>query len=817
MMKQICLRREKIRVKNKIELLAPVGTMESLHAAIENGADAVYLGGTLFNARASATNFNNEELKEAVNIAHLKGVKVYVTCNILVDQSEMEEVLDYIKYLYEIDVDAIIVQDLGLLNLVRKLFPDFPVHASTQMTINNEYGVKHLEEEGISRVVLARETPLDEITRISNKSDMELEGFVHGALCVSYSGQCLMSSLIGGRSGNRGTCAQPCRMPYSIVDENGKLVKDWDKKYVLSPKDLNTIDHLPEIINAGISSLKIEGRLKKPEYVATIVKNYRTSLDQGSGAISKSDKKDITQMFNRGFTKGVGLGDFGKDLISYEKPGNQGILLGTVNRADKYKVYVDLKEDVNEGDIIEFELASGELKGMRMPFDAKAESIVAIEKPGYILPNTLVYKKLDLALIEKAKASYQEEKREYPIDMEINIQIGESPKLILMYRNNVIISTVEDKVQKGEKISLTEEKVIAQLSKLGDTNYYINNVNINLEDGAYLPMSILNVLRRKAVEELDSKVGNFNQRQIVETGQFNANKNNVLKFNKEKSKLNKKLSIKVDNISQFHQLDLNKLDRIYLGFYEGLELIANNLKEKGKEVYIWTDKILYNKDLERLYEIIKPIENIIDGISVSNIGSLKYFKDKFKVKIHGDIGLNVFNSYTAEYLHSLGLDSITLSPELNLGQIKSITENTNIHIESIVYGYLASMTTKTCPMALVKGCSNDDECTTCNFNKGYGLKDRMDATFYMERKQGFTTIYNSVPLMVLDNLDSIFKSGVETSRLDFTRETKNITSLQLAFYDYINGIIDELTMKDFVEKFRFDNKITNGHYFRGVM
>jgi putative protease len=216
-------------------------------------------------------------------------------------------------------------------------------------------------------------------------------------------------------------------------------------------------------------------------------------------------------------------------------------------------------------------------------------------------------------------------------------------------------------------------------------------------------------------------------------------------------------------------------------------------------------------------EMIKPIEHIIDGISVNNIGSLKYFKDKFKVKIHGDIGLNVFNSYAAEYLYSLGVDSITLSPELNMGQIKSITDNTNIQIETIVYGYLPSMITKTCPMALVKGCTNDKGCTTCNFNKGYGLKDRMDATFYMERKQGFTTIYNSVPLMVLDNLDSIYKAGVGLTRLDFTKEIKNVSKLQGAFYDYANGLLDELAMKDFVEKFRFDNKITNGHYFRGVM
>ena len=817
MKKLICLRREKNRVKNKIELLAPVGSMESLHAAIENGADAVYLGGRLFNARAGATNFDNEELKEAVKIAHLKGVRVYVTANILVDQGEMKDILDYIKYLYEIDVDAIIVQDLGLLRLVRKLFPLLEVHASTQMTINNEYGVKLLENEGVSRVVLARETSIDEIKRIKVNTNIDLEGFIHGALCVSYSGQCLMSSLIGGRSGNRGTCAQPCRMAYSIVDHNGKLVKDWDKKYVLSPKDLNTIHNIPEIIQAGISSLKIEGRLKKPEYVATVVKSYRKALDDGINSITNEDIRDIAQMFNRGFTKGLGLGDFGKNFISYERPGNQGIVLGQVVRADKYKVYVDLKEDVKEGDIIEFELVNGDSKGIKMPFDAKAGTNVSIEKPGYILVNTIVYKKTDTSLIEKAKASYTEETIEYPIDMEIDIHIGQSPRLILMYKNHVIISSVEDIVEKGERISLTEEKVIAQLSKLGDTNYYINNVSINLEAGSYLPMSILNVLRRKAIEELDKRLKNFNERIALDENDYNKTKQDIFKFDKVKKEKTKKLSIKVDNINQLNSLDLNKLNRIYLGFYEDIEAISSKLKEKGMEVYIWTDKILYEEDLIKLNRIIKPVETIVDGISLSNLGSLMYFKEHFNLKLHGDIGLNVFNSHTAEFLYSLGLDSITLSPELNLNQIKEITENTNINIESIVYGYLASMTTKTCPMALVKGCKDDKECTTCNFNKGYGLKDRMDAVFYMERKQGFTTIYNSVPLMVLDNLNSVYKSGVETARLDFTRETEDIKSIQIAYYDYINGLIDDSEVREFVEKFRFNNKITNGHYFRGVL
>ena len=277
------------KVNYNTELLAPAGSMESLYAAVENGANAVYLGGKLFNARQNASNFGYEEIKEAIAYAHLNRVKVYVAINILIDDREMDKALDYIKFLYEEDIDAIIVQDLGLAKLVRELFPTLNIHASTQMTINNLEGVKFLEDLGFTRVVLARETPLEEIKRIRRASSIELEGFIHGALCVSYSGQCLMSSVIGGRSGNRGRCAQPCRMPYSIVDKEGELLDDWQELHLLSPKDLNTLDYIKELIEAGIKSLKIEGRMKRPEYVATIVETYRKAID-GNIRISEKNK-----------------------------------------------------------------------------------------------------------------------------------------------------------------------------------------------------------------------------------------------------------------------------------------------------------------------------------------------------------------------------------------------------------------------------------------------------------------------------------------------------------------------------------------------
>lgn len=804
-------------MNNNIELLAPVGSMESLYAAIQNGANAVYLGGKLFNARQYASNFDFDELKEAVDYAHLRDVKVYITANILVDNSEMENVIDYIKFLYEIDVDGIIVQDLGLANLIREFFPSLDVHGSTQMTINNLPGAEFVYDMGFTRVVLARETPIDEIKYIHNNTPIELEAFIHGALCVCYSGQCLMSSLIGGRSGNRGKCAQPCRMPSSLIDKNGDTIRDWDKKHILSPRDLNTLENLEEIIESGIISLKIEGRMKRPEYVATVVKNYRKALDEGTKNLKPEDKKDVEQIFNRGFTKGLTFGDFGRDFITIERPDNRGILVGKVTRADKYNVFILLEEDVNEGDGLEFVTGNGEYKGIKAPFYGKKGTTMKLEKPGYILNDSLVYKTSSINLLNSAKASYQQEKIKRPIDMEININIGDNPKLMIMYRGNMVTALGEGKVEKSERISLTKEKVIEQLSKLGDTTYILNNININLDEGAYLPVSILNLLRREAIEKLDRIVENINHRKPIDEKEYNIKKKSYFKYQGKNMKPDNKISVRVNDIEQFNDLDLEKLDRVYLGFYDGLEKAANKVLNQGKEVYIWTDKILYQKDLDKLGELISPIKKNINGISVSNLGSLKYMQDRFELNIHGDIGLNIFNSYSLEYLKNIGLGSVTLSPELNLNQIKKISEHSDAFTETIVYGYLPVMVTKHCPMSLVKGCKNDKACGSCQYAKGYGLKDRMNITFKMDRRDGFTNIYNSVPLMVLDTLKQIYNSGVSMARLDFTMETKNIRNIQRAFYDYSKGIIDDNSAREFIESFREDTSITNGHYFRGII
>ena len=331
-----------------------------------------------------------------------------------------------------------------------------------------------------------------------------------------------------------------------------------------------------------------------------------------------------------------------------------------------------------------------------------------------------------------------------------------------------------------------------------------------------MPVSILNKLRRNAVEKLENIIANYNNRKPIDYKEYKDLKNKFIYIKDKKQDVKRGLSVKVSTIDQYNQLDINKLDTIYLGFYENLDNIIDELRKKNKEVYIWTDKILYEDDLINIdNNVIKPYKDLIHGLSVSNIGTFNYFKDKYDFKFHGDIGLNIFNSYTTEYLYSLGVDSVTLSPELTLEQIKDISKNIGGNLESIVYGYLPAMVTKTCPMALVKGCKDDSNCNTCNFAQGYGLRDRKDMTFHMIRSQGYSTIYNSVPVMVLDSINTIYNSGISMARLDFTLENKGIGTIQSIYYDYINNIVNEFEVRKFIEDYKEHSDITKGTIIEG--
>lgn len=794
-----------------IELLAPVGSMESLYAAIQNGCNAVYLGGKVFSARKYANNFDYDELEEAVRYAHLRNVRVYVTVNTIIDNSELDDILEYVKFLYNIDVDALIVQDLGFAYLVKNLFPDFELHGSTQMTINNLPGAIFLEKNGFERIVLARETPIEEIRLIDKNSHIELEDFVHGALCVCYSGQCLMSSMIGGRSGNRGACAQPCRMEYEIIDyRTKKKVGALDKGYFLSSKDLNTIDNLDEIIDSGIVSLKIEGRMKRPEYVATVVSKYRKALDNIE--LDDKDKKDIKQIFNRDFTKGNILGDFGPDYISYKRPDNRGLYIGSVVDNSHGRVKIRLEEDINEADGLEIESSRDENFGLRWNYNAGKGDIVELKNIRDIELGAKVYRTSDRKLLEESRDSYRGERIKYPLDIGLSLKKDQHPKISCELGGISLEVQTDFVVQEARKTGLTEERIIEQISKLKDTVYSLGGIDIDMDDNIFMPVSELNELRRRLVDELDTIRSNHNGRNYMK-GLLYKKEN----FIEELDFIPRnKLSVSVSNIGQFKQLDLNKLDRIYLGFYDGLEEALDILSSKDIEVYLDTDKILYNEDLEEIKNRINRLDGI-DGIVANNTGTVEFVRDNFGLKIHGGEGLNIFNPYTSEFYKKEGVDTIALSHELTLKQISNITSHRNNIYETMVYGYIPVMVNRSCPMSILKGCKDDSQCEICNFKKGYGLRDRKNKDFYLERRNGNTIIYNTVPLMVLDSLDEIGRSNISYMRLDFSFEEEGIKDLQKIYYDYIKGHIDKGEVIDFVRKYKKEQESTKGHYFRGIM
>lgn len=811
-------------MKNKVELLSPVGSYESLLASIENGADAVYLGGKLFNARKYATNFDDKELEEAVKFAHQREVRVYVVVNIVLRDDELLSAIDYIHYLYNIDVDALIIQDLGLFRIMKELLPDFEIHGSTQMSINNYLGADFLNELGFKRVVLSRELSINEIREINEKTDIELEIFIHGALCVSYSGQCLMSSMIGGRSGNRGTCAQPCRMKYTIVDRknNRSLNRKFDEKHILSLKDLNTIDDLKEILDAGVVSLKVEGRMKRPEYVATIIDKYRKAIDsiilKEKQKVSKQEKNEMAQMFNRGFTKGFLKDNFGRNIVTLDKPNNRGVLIGEVLKNDSNYTYIKLKNDLKIGDGIEIIGEEKEGRGLIVDFIEINKDIAKIKNIKSARPNDSVFKTLDKELNKEARESFTKTKvdKKYPLYMKIDLSIDKPVVLIVRDGDKEVEVKSEEKVELARKVSLTKERIIEQMEKLGDTPYRLEEIDVYVESESMVRVSVLNNLRREAIEKLIEIRSNFNKRKLVDKKDLNKKAKELFAFPRVKKNKSRKISVKVDSIKTFNKLDLSKLDRVYLNFERDLKTAIEEIKKHKKEVYVSTEKIIENSDFSNLKTLFDSIIDSIDGISVSNIGTLKFVKDNYNTKIHAGTGLNIFNSQTIKLLAENKVNSATLSPELKLSQIDKISKYDLLDLEVIGYGYIPVMVMKHCPMSVIKNCSSLDNCESCELKEGYGLVDRKNMIFDFKRNKNSTIIYNSQPIVIPEHLDKIYDSHIDIVRLNFTKEG-NIEEIQSLYYDFANGNISFEEVEGRVNDLKTKEGITKGHFFRGVL
>ena len=550
-----------------VELLAPVGSFEALKAAVQNGANAVYLGGKDFGARASANNFDRDELKEAVKYAHIRGVQVFVTTNTLRKENEIEDFLEYAKFLYDIDVDAIILQDIGMARLIKRELPDFELHASTQMVAHSLEDVKYLESVGFDRVVLAREVTVEEIKYICDNCKADIEVFVHGALCVCYSGQCLMSSMIGNRSGNRGRCAQPCRQRYELIDVYTGEVVNSNGDYLLSPRDLNAIEEIDKVIDAGVHSLKIEGRMKRPEYVATVIDGYRKTIDEylATNKLNVSDEtiNDLYTIFNRKFTKGLLLGDVGKDMMNSQLPNNQGLYVGTVvdyNKKAK-RLKIKLANTLKKGDGIN--LGGGTIgriikNGNIETIGYKGETI-ELDFVGEARKGQIVFKTSDSELMDRVQATFTQDKEfvKNIIDAKITIKLGQKPILTLKDRHSNEATIEGDKiVEEAMKVALSREKVETQLRKLGNTPYELDLLEIELDDNVSLPISLLNQMRRDCIELLNKERISIKNRKY---------KNKTIKYKPVQYNRNKQqeISVKVKNLEQLESALECGVDRIY--------------------------------------------------------------------------------------------------------------------------------------------------------------------------------------------------------------------------------------------------------------
>ena len=688
------------------EILAPAGDMESLKAAISAGADAVYISGKKYGARAFANNFTDEEIKEAITYAHLKDVKIYVTVNTIIYEDEIDDFVNYVGFLYENYVDAIIIQDLGAMDLVRKIYPDLEIHASTQMNIHSLESVKLLQKLGITRAVLSRELNIEKIKNIKENSNIELEIFVQGALCISYSGQCLMSTLIGNRSGNRGTCAQCCRMKYDII-KNDKIINE--DKYVLSTKDLCTLNDIGKLIDIGVDSIKIEGRMKRKEYVYLAVSLYKKAIDSyiktGKVNITEEDIKELKKIFNRKFTKGFLFNESNDKFINAERPNNQGVIIGKIIEVKENYFKLKLIDNLNvldgiriKDDDIGFTVTKMFLNDKEVK-EAKKGDIVKI----YQKVNTLsdVVKTTDYNQLKEIDNLISINKR-LPIDVEVQAYLNKPLKVTFKYKNFIVVKNSDYIIERAKSSQVDSETIRNKLNKLNNTPYYINSIDIKIEDNIFIPIFVINDIRRNLIEELNNK--RLERKEL----RYDEYKIELPDYKRESKK-----SILIDSNEEISGYD---------------------------EVYNFQDT--KNTTL-KLNRIIESHEDINKRVLVSELGSINKYKD-----VVTDFGLNVTNSYTVAFLHSLGVKKITLSYELNYKQIKDIIEsyhkryNKHPNLEVIVSGY---------PEAMV-----------CKY-KIYAdyLKDRFDNLFKIKIRNNYMYIYNYKKINLHEDF---YKIGVNSIR-----------------------------------------------------
>ncbi len=704
----------------KKELLSPAGNKECLYAAVKNGADSVYISGKLFGARKFAENFTNEELKEAVYYSHLYGVKVYVTVNTIIYNNEVKDFLEYIDYLYTIGVDALIMQDIGMISLVRSLYKDFEINASTQLHNHNNYSIKLFKDLNINKVVLDRELSILEIEKLDNT--IEKEVFIHGALCNSYSGCCLFSSLNGGRSGNRGECVGSCRLPYKLI-KNGKYI-ETNNKYLLSTKELNTTSKTKELMESDISTFKIEGRMKSPAYVGYLTRIYKRLIDNyynnKSIELTKEEENNLKILFNREFTTGYLFND---NIMNKKSSNHKGLLIGKTCSVNKNKIKIKLEEDLYQEDGIRFIKSSLGMIANRI-YNKEGKLINKASKGDIIyLDNKINLLKEDL--VYKTSSNYLEKQILNKEDKKIPISI---------YMTNNIITFIDDKnnkvslnikIDKAINRATTKEEIIEKLSKLGNTVFEVNNINIDIPDNIFINMKDLNEIRRCLTDLLIKERTKINR---------NSKLNNIDIISKTNNKNNKiEFSFLARNKNQIELLLKENIDRIYVDYDLYKEYSNYN------NIFLRLPRVSNNYDIE------------CNNVLVTELGGVEKYRNSNMIT---DYYLNVVNNYSIKYLLDKGVKKVTLSPEINYNDIKDFNLD---NIELIIYGKLELMITK----SKLIDCSLKDEVF---------LEDIYKNKYKVIYKDNLTHIMHYKNIDYLDNINYYIENGVKSFRIELLDE-----------------------------------------------
>lgn len=808
-----------------MELLAPAGTMENFMAALESGADAIYLGGKVFNARAHAANFGIDELREAVRLAHILDVSVYVTVNILIGDTELKDLEQYIKDLDSIGVDAIIVQDLAVAEIAKRVAPNIHLHGSTQMTAATLDAVRFYESLGFTRVVLARELSLKEIQHICKHCKAEIEVFVHGALCVCYSGQCLMSSFIGGRSGNRGACAQPCRLPYELLDSKGESVLPKHEAYLLSPKDLNYSEHMNELVAAGVTSFKVEGRMKKVSYVRQVIGTYREILDEAS--IHENQRKALASGFNRGFSTAYLEDTVGRQMMTVVAPNHQGKPIGE-SYTKKGEVYLSLTEPIEQGSLVKILQSNGSVTYYTVDDEWTCVSDTLYKgRPA----EGLAVGQLYLASTPKNTKSrgLQEFTRKY--DMSVYLSVGSNgetnyTELTAILDSGLSVTVTNEYVPAiANKVPTSLEKVTEQLGRLGNTLFRLSYVDI--PDGPYMwPASVLNALRRDAVTALEialitHHVESWQALQVTGDVDYDFKAQHELSYDTCPM-----ISARVDEIEGVKAAISGGAKKIVFGgdrlsrtpyALSIYDEVAHLCAQSDVICTFATPRVVKDDEVEAYKHTLEAIVQAHpDSISIHVPQALLWLRELgYTGAIEADTGLNIFNTPTLHFWEQLHISCVNPSQELTLKQITELAKHSHVPIETMIHGYTEMMISEYCAIASFVGTGSKVNCPMPCVKESYSLKDRKGEIFPI-RTDPYCRMHimNSHEMDMRAYVPMLLQKGISILRID-GRHMKP---------SYVKDIVSQYvgiatgTMEAPPKKIDSQGEsITRGHYFRGIL